>query len=272
LAGILCDGGCSLPEYKLLVSNIPGSSTLIEAAVYLPDSSTLLTEQVSAVIPTDKAQLTVSVNLKGAYDQPARAVFGVVSRDAAGCITASGTTVPVAPSSSVADVPVRMTPLLSPSAATERCRAKPPILVDVQREERGYFGKTDFQLQLSGWGFSPTDKVTVKSQLLLPKTSCLSKCSARCPEVRPCTSPSTGAMCQTGCTLVGTMEYVGPGLLLVHLPEQLPVEEPPPPPPMMALSNLYISGAQLVGNSMIVTVSSADSSSVTTFAEPRPAN
>ena len=79
-------------------------------------------------------------------------------------------------------------------------------------------------------------------------------------------------MCQTGCTLVGTMEYVGPGLLLVHLPEQLPVEEPPPPPPMMALSNLYISGAQLDGNPMIVTVSSADSSSVTTFAEPSPAN
>ena len=259
--------GCSLPEYKLLVSNIPEGSTRIEAAIYLPQSGQLLSDRVSAEIPAGKVPLSVLVDLQGTIDQPERAVFGVATRDASGCITATRNTAPVAPSQSVADVPVRMIPLVNPSAANDRCNKNPPILVDVQREELGYFGSADQRLLLGGWGFVPTDKVTIKSQIQFSQTLCRSQCRMRCPDVKPCSNPNLGSMCQTGCSLTGTMEYAGPGLLLMHLPEQAGVEEPPPPPPQMTLARLYVSGDELLGAPIAVTVTTADGSAVTTFVE-----
>ncbi len=259
--------GCSLPEYKLLVSNIPEGSTRIEAAIYLPQSSKLLRDQVSAEIPAGKVPLSVLLDLQGTVDQPERAVFGVATRDASGCITATSNTAPVAPSQSVADVPVRMIPLVNPSAATDRCNKSPPILVDVQREELGYFGNADKRLLLGGWGFVPTDQVTIKSQIQFSQTLCRSQCRMRCPDVKPCSNSNLGTMCQTGCSLTGTMEYAGPGLLLLHLPEQTGVQEPPPPPPQMTLARLDVSGAELLGSPIAVTVTAADGSAVTTFVE-----
>ena len=267
VAGSLGELGCSLPEYKLLVSNIPEGSTRIEAAIYLPQPAKLLRDQVSAAIPAGKVPLSVLLDLQGTLDQPERAVFGVATRDASGCITATSNTAPVAPSESVADVPVRLNPLVNPSAATDRCGKTPPILVDVQRGEQGYFGNADKRLLLAGWGFVPTDKVTIKSQIQFSQTLCRSQCRMRCPDVRPCSNQNLGAMCQTGCSLTGTMEYAGPGLLLLHLPEQAAVEEPPPPPPQMTLARLDVSGAELLGSPIAVTVAAADGSAVTTFVE-----
>ncbi len=265
--GVAGGMGCSLPEYKLLVSNIPEGSKRIEAAIYLPQSGQLLSDRVSAEIPAGKVPLSVLVDLQGTIDQPERAVFGVATRDASGCITATSNTAPVAPSQSVADVPVRMIPLVNPSAASDRCNKSPPILVDVQREELGYFGSADQRLLLGGWGFVPTDKVTIKSQMQFSQTLCRSQCRMRCPDVKPCSNPNLGSMCQTGCSLTGTMEYAGPGLLLMHLPEQAGVEEPPPPPPQMTLARLYVSGDELLGAPIAVTVTTADGSAVTTFVE-----
>ena len=267
VVGVAGGMGCSLPEYKLLVSNIPEGSKTIEAAIYLPQSGQLLSDRVSAEIPAGKVPLSVLVDLQGTIDQPERAVFGVATRDASGCITATRNTAPVAPSQSVADVPVRMIPLVNPSAANDRCNKNPPILVDVQREELGYFGSADQRLLLGGWGFVPTDKVTIKSQIQFSQTLCRSQCRMRCPDVKPCSNPNLGSMCQTGCSLTGTMEYAGPGLLLMHLPEQAGVEEPPPPPPQMTLARLYVSGDELLGAPIAVTVTTADGSAVTTFVE-----
>ena len=267
VVGVAGGMGCSLPEYKLLVSNIPEGSKRIEAAIYLPQSGKLLSDRVSAEIPAGKVPLSVLLDLQGTIDQPERAVFGVATRDASGCITATSNTAPVAPSQSVADVPVRMIPLVNPSAANDRCNKNPPILVDVQREELGYFGSADQRLLLGGWGFVPTDKVTIKSQIQFSQTLCRSQCRMRCPDVKPCSNPNLGTMCQTGCSLTGTMEYAGPGLLLLHLPEQAGVQEPPPPPPQMTLARLDVSGAELLGAPIAVTVTAADGSAVTTFVE-----
>jgi len=267
VVGVAGGMGCSLPEYKLLVSNIPEGSKRIEAAIYLPQSGKLLSDRVSAEIPAGKVPLSVLLDLQGTIDQPERAVFGVATRDASGCITATSNTAPVAPSQSVADVLVRMIPLVNPSAANDRCNKNPPILVDVQREELGYFGSADQRLLLGGWGFVPTDKVTIKSQIQFSQTLCRSQCRMRCPDVKPCSNPNLGTMCQTGCSLTGTMEYAGPGLLLLHLPEQAGVQEPPPPPPQMTLARLDVSGAELLGAPIAVTVTAADGSAVTTFVE-----
>ena len=267
VVGVAGGMGCSLPEYKLLVSNIPEGSKRIEAAIYLPQSGKLLSDRVSAEIPAGKVPLSVLLDLQGTIDQPERAVFGVATRDASGCITATSNTAPVAPSQSVADVLVRMIPLVNPSAANDRCNKNPPILVDVQREELGYFGSADQRLLLGGWGFVPTDKVTIKSQIQFSQTLCRSQCRMRCPDVKPCSNPNLGTMCQTGCSLTGTMEYAGPGLLLLHLPEQAKVQEPPPPPPQMTLARLDVSGAELLGAPIAVTVTAADGSAVTTFVE-----
>ena len=132
---------------------------------------------------------------------------------------------------------------------------------------RDSFGSADQRLLLGGWGFVPTDKVTIKSQIQFSQTLCRSQCRMRCPDVKPCSNPNLGTMCQTGCSLTGTMEYAGPGLLLLHLPEQAAVEEPPPPPPQMTLARLDVSGAELLGAPIAVTVTAADGSAVTTFVE-----
>lgn len=264
----LLGSACALPEYKLLVSSIPPSSTELDAQVYLPSASKQPVTHASATFAAGTTSRSITIDLKSGFESPERAVFGVITRDAAGCITASHNTTPQIPSSVVADVVVPLVPVRYPKAAAQLCRKITPVVVDVEREEVGYFPQAEYHLLVSGWGFSPTDRVTIKSQMQINSDLCKTDCAKRCPDrVMPCTmSGVSGAACQTGCSIEGQSLYVGPGLLSVLIPDQLGVTEKHSFP----TPDLDISFTQLRGYPMTVTVTRSDGTQVSTFVEQSP--
>ncbi len=266
----LLGSACSLPEYKLMVGNIPKNSTEVDVLVYLPGSSNQPVTQVNSTFAAGTASRTISINLKNGFDSPDRAVFGVISRDAAGCITGSINSVPQIPSSVVADVELSLVPVRYPKGADQLCRKVAPVAVDVEREEVGYFPNTGYHLLLSGWGFSKTDKVTIKSQLQLDEKRCAGACAMRCPESVTCSMTGVGpGKCQTGCWIKGNVEYIGPSLLSVIIPDQGQedvIEVFAPPPPLNPIIRNY-SFKELLGMPLTATVARSDGTQASSFAE-----
>lgn len=217
---------CGVPEYRMLVTNIPNDGKSLEVAAYVQATPTsegaLPSDRIVADIPTGRTDLRVSINLRGPYNAPDSAVFAAIVRDVGGCITAVGTSARAAPASNVADVELPLFVPRFPGASRQRCSATGPILVDVQRQEQGPYGKTDFRLLIAGWDIAPTDQVTVQSKIVLQPTSCqFQTCTDRCRDTVPCLDAAGGTVqCRTGCTLTTIPEYVGPSRLIVHLPEK----------------------------------------------------
>ena len=228
LAGLLtlALASCGLPEYRMLVSNIPQDGKALEIAAYVQTTPTsegaLPSDRIVADIPSGRTDLTVSVNLRGLYNSPDSAVFAAIVRDVGGCITAVGYSARAAPSSTAADVELPLLVPRFPAASRERCSATGPILLDVQRQEQGPYGKTDFRLLIAGWDIAPTDQVTVQSKIVLQPTSCqFQTCTDRCRDTVPCLDAAGGTIqCRTGCQLTTIAEYQGPSRLILHLPEK----------------------------------------------------
>ena len=228
LAGLLtlALASCGLPEYRMLVSNIPQDGKALEIAAYVQTTPTsegaLPSDRIVADIPSGRTDLTVSVNLRGLYNSPDSAVFAAIVRDVGGCITAVGHSDRAAPSSTAADVELPLLVPRFPAASRERCSATGPILLDVQRQEQGPYGKTDFRLLIAGWDIAPTDQVTVQSKIVLQPTSCqFQTCTDRCRDTVPCLDAAGGTVqCRTGCQLTTIAEYQGPSRLILHLPEK----------------------------------------------------
>lgn len=227
LAGLLtlAAASCGLPEYRMLVSNIPKDGKALEVAAYVQATPTsegaLASDRIVADIPSGRTDLIVSVNLRGLYNSPDSAVFAAIVRDAGGCITAVGYTARAAPSPTVADVELPLLVPRFPALSRQRCSTTGPILLDVQRQEQGPYGKTDFRLLIAGWDLAPTDQVTVQSQIVLQPTSCqFQSCTDRCRETVSCLDAAGGpVLCRTGCTLTTIAEYLGPSRLILHIPE-----------------------------------------------------
>ena len=216
---------CGLPEYRILVSQIPSDGKKLEIASYVQPAGapvgTVPGDRISADIPSSRRELRVSVNLKGSYNFPESAVFAAIVRDAAGCISAIGSSVCALPSGTVADIELPLFLPRFPSASLQRCSATGPVVVDVQRQEQGPFGRTDFRLLVGGWDFSPEDQVTVRSMTALKPEVCQSpSCTGRCRDTVACTDRS-GLMiqCRTGCTMITTAEFDSPGRFIVHVPD-----------------------------------------------------
>jgi hypothetical protein len=225
--------GCGLPEYRIFVSNIPSDGAKLEAAAYLPsgqaggqaggqgNAGVLPTDRIAADLKSGQGSVAVTVNFGGPYEKLEKAVFSAIVRDAKGCISAVGTSEPAAPSSSVADLNLALFAPRFLAASADRCAASQPIIVDVQRQEQGSYGKTDFRLLVSGWDFAPDDVVTVKSTIQVPEQFCqYSTCTSRCSSTLSCVDAAgTPGACRTGCTMITTVEYVAPGRFMVHIPE-----------------------------------------------------
>lgn len=274
----LAVGGCSLPEYRLLVSNIPSGATKLEAAAYLldnpPTSGRLPSDHFDVKIPGDRSELSVTVNLQGQYDKPDLTVFSGIVRDSASCILATGNSPPQPPSSTVADLPLMLMPIPYPKAAMDRCKTSGPVVVDIQRQEQGSFGKTDFRLLVSGWDFMPSDTVTVKSKHPIPSTMCqFTSCKTRCPDTVDCLDPATGApaTCQSGCSVEFTLEYASPGLFIVRVPETGNTITDAAPPPRFTYSKLSTNLTAMRGSPFAITVSRAAGTPSSSFVEVDPA-
>ena len=215
--------GCSLPEYRLIVSSIPSAAQKLEVAAYLPQvsgqSSAVPTDQISADVKSGSTTMTLTINLEGAYEKPKQAVFAAVARDAQGCVVGLGTSLPAEPSSVVADVELGLWKPKVASASRERCSATGPILSDVQRQERGHYGQSDFRLNIRGWNLDSKDRWTVKSKYIIDSTRCLlASCRNVCQDTIGCRDAAGGmATCRTGCQLVVSPEYVNPGLTVLHI-------------------------------------------------------
>ena len=227
LAGLLtlASASCGLPEYRMLVTNIPKDGKALEVAAYVQATPTsegaLPSDRIVADIPSGRTELAVSVNLRGLYNAPDSAVFAAIVRDVEGCITAVGYSDRAAPSPTVADIELPLLWPKFPAASRQRCSATGPVLLDVQRHEQGPYGKTDFRLLVAGWDVAPTDQVTAKSLMVLQPTSCQFKsCTDRCRDTVSCLDAAGGTVeCRTGCTLTTIAEYLGPSRLILHIPE-----------------------------------------------------
>ena len=228
LAGLLtlALASCGLPEYRMLVTNIPKDGNKLEVAAYVQATPTsegaLPSDRIVADIPSSRTDLTVSVNLRGLYNSPDSAVFAAIVRDVGGCITAVGHSDRAAPSPTVADIEMPLLVPRFPAASRQRCGTTGPILLDVQRQEQGPYGKTDFRLLIAGWDLAPSDQVTVKSLIVLQPTDCQFKsCTDRCPEIISCLDAAGAPIqCRTGCSLSTTVDYMSPGRLILHIPEK----------------------------------------------------
>lgn len=218
-------GGCSLPEYRLLVSQIPSASQKLEVAAYLPEvagqKSALPTEHITADVKSGSTSMTLTVNLQGAYEKPKEAMFAAVARDSQGCVVGFGSSLPSEPSSVVADVELGLMVPNTPSSSQERCSAQGPIISDVLRQERGHYGESDFRFVVRGWNLEPNDQWIAKSKYVINSRLCtLKSCQDICRDTVACKDDAGApATCRTGCQLVVLPEYVNPGITILHIPE-----------------------------------------------------
>lgn len=269
---------CAIPEYRLTVNNIPAGATELRMAAFLlgmtPDTYASPQEQVSTPIPANRTSLSTTISLGPNLGQPTNTVFGVVARDGAGCILATGETTPAQPSASVTDIALQLAAIHYPTAAPDRCRSDGPIIADVLRQERGVFGRTDFHLLIRGWGFLPSDMNQVFSEFPIPDGQCrFSSCTARCTgTVDPCSPPPgfSGTTCRSHCSMVSTLEYVAPTLAILHLPEDgNVVSNTPPPKSGLAISDQFALST-LRASPFSVTMTRADGTSPSTYTEQEP--
>lgn len=236
LAGGLVVSGCSLPEYRLSLANIPDETTHLSTALAIPQADgaapLIPSERVESDWLDHKSPFRITVNLLDKYDHPPSAVFSAIARDAANCIVATGTTDPVSPSTTVADITLGLKQPTYPRAIQGRCASDGPLVLDILREEAGPFQLTNFRLIARGWDFQPTDQITVTSLVQIPSYVCRnSGCKGRCPEaLDACADPTTKAdtTCQTSCSVVVQPKFNGVGQWTIEVPEAgNSIEDPP---------------------------------------------
>lgn len=223
--------GCSMPEYRLMVSSIPADAVRLEVAPYLmmPGGGTIVPDPISTDGIAGRTEYKMTVDLLNDNDHPDRAVFSAIARNAKGCIIATGSSESLVPSSAVSDVPIELTLVTPRMGRSDRCKTTLPIIANVLRQELGPYGGSAFQLRVAGWGFLPTDQIIIRNSIPTTVTeinpakswwdaNCLISSGTGCLSAP---GPLT-TYCFSQCKLPNPKSiYSGPGLFQVQLPAQL---------------------------------------------------
>lgn len=253
--------GCSVPEYRIMVTSIPKDTAQLQVAAYVGGAIAADSPKFAVTGPLDS--FTFGLDLGGVPE--GQATISVAARRSDGCLLAVGTRTEVPPSSTGADA---VLPLVEPepAVAAEVCKAASPVTLAVIRSQQGPLQSIHYSLLLQGWGFQPTATVAIRSTASVQcatGSACNAACTASCTGTGIGMGGPGSGVCLTDCAVVAEpsdIVHSGPALIQVNLEPEKNILQLPPAPGSGGLFVQPIDLLQLLSQPLRFTVTNPDQS------------